>query len=389
MKIVHICVCGNFSEKYAYQDNLLPKYHRKSGNDVTIVAPQYGMFDKNTGKVIIEDCGTKYLEDGIKLIRIKSFLPASVNGHVHFFSGLMKVIEAEKPELLFVHGVECPNYRGLYQYHKKNPEVKIVFDNHTDFTNSQHNIISKIWAKTVIKRFIVPKLLKVSGIFYGTTQGRCDFLCDEYGVPKEKVRFLPMGADDEFLHLEKRNELRKQVRDRYSIREDDLLLVTGGKIDSYKNVDVLCEAVSDIDNHNIKLLIFGSIEDSLKPNIEAMLSDRIIYCGWVASNDVYKFFYAADLVIFPGRHSVLWEQAVASKTPIAYSGDKNFSHIDFNGNCIVISPINVDNIRHRLSYLATNRDEIEKFKSRAVSDKAEEFLYSKIANKVIEDIKNE
>lgn len=38
MKIVHICVTGIWGEQYAYQENLLPRYHRKMGHDVTIVA---------------------------------------------------------------------------------------------------------------------------------------------------------------------------------------------------------------------------------------------------------------------------------------------------------------------------------------------------------------
>ena len=51
MKIVHLCLCGLFGEKYAYQDNLLTKYHKKMGNEVTIIAPTASKFTSNGGVV--------------------------------------------------------------------------------------------------------------------------------------------------------------------------------------------------------------------------------------------------------------------------------------------------------------------------------------------------
>ena len=68
MKIVHVCLCGTFGEDYAYQDNLLPKYHRKLGHDVTIIAPIYCKINTQTGEEELAPLGIKYLSDGIKLI---------------------------------------------------------------------------------------------------------------------------------------------------------------------------------------------------------------------------------------------------------------------------------------------------------------------------------
>lgn len=37
MRIVHICLQAPYNDYWGYQDNLLPKYHRKSGHDVTVI----------------------------------------------------------------------------------------------------------------------------------------------------------------------------------------------------------------------------------------------------------------------------------------------------------------------------------------------------------------
>lgn len=385
MKILHICVCGEFYEEYAYQDNLLPKYHRKTGHDVTIVAATYSRFDQKTGKVIRDTCKEKFLADGIKIIRLKPALPLFLNSHIHCFYGLKRVINQEKPDLIFTHGVESPNYLYLSKYKKRNPDVKIVYDNHTDFENSLHSPITRMWAKYVVKGIIVKRLLWTSDKFYGTSPVRQAFLTDVYGVPQEKTDFLPFGADDEKMHLDKRDDLRQKVREEYGIGLNDFLIVTGGKIDQKKNIHELVKAVNEIDSPKLKILVFGSIVNEMKPLFNALKSDHFIYAGWTPSDEVYKFFYAADLVAFPGLHSVMWEQAVASRVPTAFSEMDGFKHVDIGGNCIFFKEKSASYYKTVLEKVINDKDYYAILKANAMSDKADLFLYSYVADKVIKD----
>lgn len=387
MKIVHICVCGEYYEQYAYQDNLLPKYHRKAGHEVTIIAATYSRFDPASGKVIQDHTRCRYLADGTKVIRLEPVLPIAINSHTHIFRGFKKALTDERPDFIFCHGVESPNYLFLAKYKRLHPDVKIVYDSHTDFSNSCHTFITRLRAKLVVRGIIVKSLLWTSDKFYGTTTGRCDFLKDIYHVPAGKVDFLPMGADDEKLHTEDREKMRTEVRGKYGIAENDFLIVTGGKIDSWKKTDTLAEAIATLDDPHIKLLIFGSLTDSVKHKILALTSERIQYIGWVPSDDVYRYFYAADLVAFPGSHSVLWEQAVASKVPLAIREDGNFGHVDFNGNCLLLSDVSSNGLMKAMKAVATDRDTYLNLKENAESEGAEQFLYSKIAQKVLDDTK--
>lgn len=389
MKIIHLCVCGEFYEEYAYQDNLLPKYHRKAGHDVSIIAATYSRFDQKTGKVIRDNCKEKFLADGTKVIRLKPVLPLFLNSHVHCFWGMRKVINKEKPDLIFAHGLECPNYLYLSRYKNKFPNVKIVFDNHTDFQNSLHSPITRFWAYNVVGKIIVKHLLWTSNKFYGTTPVRQAFLTDVYGVPVEKTDFLPFGADDEKMHLESREELREIVRREYGIKEKDFLIVTGGKIDKKKNIHKLVEAVNEIGNPNLFILVFGSIVNEMKPIFDELKSDHFIYVGWIPSDGVYKFFYAADLVAFPGLHSVMWEQAVAARVPTAFSEIEGFKHVDIGGNCIFFKETCAVYYKTVIEKVLNDKDYYSKLKNCSMSNKAEIFLYSHVADKVIKDAENQ
>lgn len=387
MKIVHVCLCGPFYERYAYQDNLLPKYHRKLGNEVTIITTPYGKFlNGNSGNEIVAE-GEYILDDGTKVIRLKALLPQKINMHIYAYWGLEKVLNQEQPDFIFVHGVESINYTVLPNYKKKHPKVKIVFDNHTDEINSLHHWSTRLYSKLFIKGFIVPKLIPIAEWFYGTTPVRNDFLIDHYSIPADKVKLLPMGADDEEMHFEQKENIREEVRKQYGITSDDFLIVTGGKIDPLKNIHVLAEAVARSEYKHIKILIFGSIQEQLVDFFKSIESDRVQCIGWQPSNKVYRFFYAADMVMFPGLHSVMWEQAVASCVPCAFSKIKGFEHIDIGGNCILMAGNNVGYYINLVEDLYNNPHRISSMKKIANSEQSKQFLYSRIAQSVIDDIK--
>lgn len=386
MKIVHVCLNSNvFSENYAYQDNLLSKAHYKLGHDVSIVTHTYSEFDKKTSRIISVPSGTKTIDGGIKLIRLKPALTCRINKHVHLFRGLRKTVEEEKPDLIFVHGVTSINYRIFKKYKQQHPNVKIVYDNHGDFNNSCQNKLSYLYLRYIVRNFVVRKIISTSDHFYGVTPARCLFLQNMYGVPKKKISLLPMGADEDDMHFDEKEKIRVSVRERYYIKEDDFLIVTGGKIDPLKNIHVLARAVKTSKFKKIKLLIFGSVREDLKEIFEKLKSDRILCIGWIPSNEVYQYFYAADVVIFPGLHSVLWEQAVASQVPCAFSKIDGFEHIDIGGNCVLMDGKTVDYYQQLIEKLYMDKEFYKGLCENAHNNHSKQFIYRLIAQKVIDD----
>ena len=383
MKIVHVCITSEFSEIYAYQENLLSHYHREMGHDVTVIASIYS----RVGYKVTEPVGERYLPDGVKLIRLAPlFGIKTLDVHLQLVKGLKKSILEELPDLLFVHAVGCLSYKCFPGIKKKLPNLKIVFDNHADLINSLHSPITRFLHKVVYRYTLVPSLVNIADWFYGVTPSRCEFLRDVYGIPANKVKLLVMGADDEKMDIEHKEQLRREVRECYKIKEDEFLIVTGGKIDRLKNIHVLAHAVNAIGRKNVKLLVFGKINDDVKPLFDEEASDQIITIGWVDSDKVYKYFYAADLVVFPGLHSVLWEQAVASKVPCAFSKMDGFEHFNVNENCILMTGKESAYYETLIKDLLDNPSKYQELKNNANNPQLEQFYYSHIAKQVLSDV---
>lgn len=385
MKIVHVCITGIWGEQYAYQENLLPHYHRIMGNDVTIIAPVYSKYCDGAPEKAAT--GVSYLKDGIKLIRLKSPIPVyKLDWHLHLAKGLRKTIIGEQPDLLFVHDLCSFSFSCLPKVKKALPNMHVVFDNHIDTVNSLHSFVTKFLHKTLYRKILVPKLVKISDVFYGVTPSRCAFLRDIYGIPEEKIQLLVMGSDDEKMHLEHKAEKRAEIRAKYGISDDDFLIVTGGKIDLQKNIHVLAKAVNEIGDKNIKLLVFGSISADLTKVFEDLKSENVLIIGWIGSDKVYDYFYAADFVMFPGQHSVMWEQAVASKVPCAFTKIEGFEHVNINDNCILMDGNTDDYYKKLIVSLKNDSVKYTKLKENANSEKVNQFLYSNIAVRVLKDV---
>ncbi len=384
MTIVHLCLCSIINEGYSYQDNLLAKYHQKAGHKVVIITSTYSQYDKNGGIIEVAP-DTSYWENGIKVIRVKPLLNQSLNKHLFLFRGVERNILDERPDFIFTHCLLSLNYLCLLNIQKKLPGVKFAFDNHTDSINSNHNVLSKYYKRWVLRPLLCKRLQKISNNFYGVTPSRCEFLKQEFGIEEDKVKLLMMGADDDNLQLSERTHLRECIREEYGIQPNDFLIVTGGKIDKNKNIHTLLSAIKVLNIPHLKVLFFGSISDDIKEYVNSLISNSIIYLGWIASGDVYKYFYAADLIAFPGLHSVLWEQALATQTPCAFSKMEGFEHVNYNENCVFFEKSEMAEYKKVIDNLVQNRTCYDVLKMNSSTSLSSQFLYSNIAKKVLSD----
>ena len=385
MKIVHVCICSRYNEKVIYQENLLSKYQRRLGHEVTVIASTYVGTDSN-GAVVETDRLTNVDDEGVKVVRLQPALSnARINAHLFLVRGLEKAILDEQPDLLFVHNLGSFSYLAIPRVARRLPNMKVVFDNHGDRANSCHSFATKFLHGVLYRHILSPKFEKISSVFYGVTPARCDFLHDVYGIDKSKIRLLMMGADDEHLHLDRKAEIRRAIRSQYGIADDEFLVVTGGRIDSEKRIHLLAEAINSSSEKKIRLLAFGSVADDVKERIEACRSERVNFIGWIDSSKAYDYFFAADLVVFPGRHSVLWEQAVASHVPCVFNRISGFEHVDIGGNCVFFEESTPDYYRQVIESLYGDKQRYAAMYAVADSPAADRMLYSRIAQQVLTD----
>ena len=383
MKIVHVCLCGAMTDGFNYQENVITKYHKKMGHDVTIIASQY-MWDTK-GNIIISEKKNYINDDGVKMIRLPIFI-GNINSRLKIYCGLYKTVEEEAPDILFIHDCQFLDILKLAKYAKKHLSTRIYVDNHVDYSNGAHGWISKNILHRGVWRYCVNRIEPYVRKFYGVLPARVDFLKELYNLPAEKCELLVMGADDELVISAAKPEVRLKVRAKYGISDQDFLVMTGGKIDAFKTQTLLLmEAVKNIPNKNVKLIVFGSVTDELIQKVNSLVDgERVQYVGWIKANNSYEYFAAADLVVFPGRHSVFWEQVVAQGIPMLCKDWKGTHHIDLNGNVEFLTKDTAEEIQKKIETLVCSREEYNKMKYVAVQRGMKKFAYSNIAKQSIE-----
>ncbi|WP_367362402.1 hypothetical protein [Mesotoga sp.] len=93
-------------------------------------------------------------------------------------------------------------------------------------------------------------------LIFGVTPARCYFAEEELGVPHNKIRLLPIGADEDGA-----NDVLaglKLQEHTASSESNGLKIVTGGKWFKGKGLEELDEAV---EGFNVRLKIFGRADD--------------------------------------------------------------------------------------------------------------------------------
>ena len=382
MRILHICLANFYIDNYSYQENMLPKYHYKLGHKVEIIASLVS-FDES-GQACLLDKGSSYInEDGIPVTRLE-FKKSKLNKRFRSYIGTYDAIVRANPDIIFVHGCQFLDIKYVKKYVQQYPEVKVYVDNHADFSNSATNWLSKNILHKIIWRHCARRIEPYTTKFYGVLPARVDFLGDMYGLPRDKIELLVMGADDELVASAKCAEVRNSIREKYGIDDDDFLIMTGGKIDRNKlQTLLLMEAMQGLKTDKVKLIVFGSVLPEYTRRFTELLGNNVIYAGWVQATETYKYFNAADLVVFPGLHSVFWEQVVGLGKPCLFKYIQGFTHIDVGGNCDFLYEDSADEIKVKILSMLESPDKYERMKSVAQTEGMNAFSYRTIAEKSI------
>lgn len=385
MRITHICLVEGYTEGLNYQENMIIKYQAKEGHQVSLLTTDH-CFTQGVWGV----CQTEndYINpQGVRIIRLPFLFPVPyvLNRKIGMFKNTVKILEELEPDVIFVHNLQFWDVRSIVEYKKKHPEVILYADNHSDFSNSARNwiarnILYRFWWKPCAK-----KMEPWTEKFFGVLPARIDFLKNIYGISGEKTDLLVMGADDECVQQAAEPEVKKRIREQFCIKEDDFLIVTGGKIDPFKTQTLLLmEAVQRIKSDKVKLLVFGSVEENLKERLLKLTDGRTVqYIGWAKGNQPYEYFGAADLVVFPGRHSVYWEQVVAQGIPMLCKYWEGTTHVDIGGNVEFLYKDSTEEIQEKLEEIIYRPEKYNEMKEKAKGMGKEEFSYVKIARKSV------
>lgn len=169
---------------------------------------------------------------------------------------------------------------------------------------------------------------------------------------------------------------RNELRQKYKLKESDLVFIYTGRIQPYKGVKELIKAFLNIKNENVKLLIVGASTfsstnitpyiQSINDLLEKKKNDSVIFTGYIDYECIYKYYQIADIAIFPS----LWEEpfaltcleALVSKLPVIITNSGGMVEM-VNDSCGVVidKDSNLENsLTNAMMFFIYNQNLIEK-----------------------------
>jgi len=317
MKIVHII--NYFQPQLGYQETFLAKEQIRRGHDVSVVTSDryypFVNYDNSyrnlLGKRI---CGSgQSIEEGIPVFRLPSIWEVKYRV---WLQGLEATILKVQPDFVIVHALLANAFR-LMRLRKCGLNFKLVVDEHLIDLVRKQNVVACVYNS--FKRTRLKKRIRFVDKFVGVTRETCRILNTDFGIPVNKIEYIPLGADTELFKFD--HGQRHNIRKRYGLQNDDILLLYTGKIVDSKGVRTLVEAFGRIQNSkNVFLLMLGTGKEQYCSRLLDMLGSskrsRVFFTDFIPNKELVPFYNAADICVWGDTISVSMLEAMSCSRPI-------------------------------------------------------------------------
>jgi phosphatidylinositol alpha-1,6-mannosyltransferase len=150
------------------------------------------------------------------------------------------------------------------------------------------------------KSFLTKQILHNAKLIITNSKNTAN-LIEHLNLPEDKVKILYPSFDLQTkIDQDKLSALEKKL----GITEDDLVLLTVGRLNKRKGHDLVIEALKDNSDLPLKYLIVGQGEEKenlLKLAEKRKVSDQIIWAGQVADSDLIYYYKLANIFVTPHR----------------------------------------------------------------------------------------
>ncbi|WP_346848497.1 glycosyltransferase [uncultured Clostridium sp.] len=372
MRIVHIC--QYFQENMSYQENLLPKFHSKLGNEVILVTSDREFrFNNNMHNRII-GCEDKVI-DNYRIIRLP--IKFELINKFAQFENLNSILCDLKPDLIYHHGLTSPSIFTCVNY-KKRYGCLLKVDCHTDIKNSMIGFKGKMYHKYMWKPILKNIQKYFDGIDY-VAPSSLEFLKEVYKLDEKLFNFTILGGDPDILEYAK--TYRKYIREEYRINNNEIVLIHCGKLDKFKKTKELLLAFKDLDI-DCKLMIIGSINKDYEDEIKKYLDDsRIIFVGWKNSSKMLEYFCAGDALIQPGSLSAIFQNAMCCGIPVILNNTSMGEYLTEDDCGILVDGNSISSIKQGILEFIERPNY---YRSNCIKYAISKVSYNEIAKKTLE-----
>lgn len=236
----------------------------------------------------------KLASDGFKIVSV----PKECNGYIKKYKYLLEFMRKEKYDIIHSHVLF---FSGIVLTAAKKAGIKVrAAHSHAVKWNKKKNLEFCIYS-----RFMRLLLRKNCNLKLACCQRAGEFLYGKNEYNKNGI-FIPNGIDlSKFSYNE---PFRDEIRHEFAVADDEKFIGHIGTVYKIKNQSFLIDVFNEMlkKDNKLKLIMVGEKLDAevVENKIaEYGLTDKVIFASQRA--DVYKFYSALDIMIFPSLHEAL------------------------------------------------------------------------------------
>lgn len=275
---------------------------------------------------------------------------SSVN--LFFYLRVKKIIQAEKPEVVWTHNLvgigstifclfQKKNIRHIHTLH----DIQLLHPSGLMIRGQERIIDSAIaFVYQTIQKMYISSFSEI----ISPSKWLLDIHRNKGFFKKNPCQVLP----NPFL---KNNEIEE-----YKVPNDFFTFLYVGQIEDHKGICVLLDSFKKITNHNLRLIVVGS--GSLLKNLQAQNSDtRIEFLSRQTSSSVEKIMKTADCLVVP---SLCYEnfptvilEAISFRIPVLASGFGGIKELILNDQ-FLFEPT-IDEIKNKLEWAIEHQNDLQ------------------------------
>ncbi len=386
MKIVHIC--PYFQPKLGYQETFLAKAQIKQGHDITVITSDAYFPYRDYAKIIQPILGKRlvgvgnFVEEGIPTIRLQRKFEF---WNRVYLKNLEKSLTQIQPDLVIVHAT-C----SLLAWQAARAKVKIGYQLICDDHMHLSIILQNKWLKKIVYKFFsllfMGTIKKRTDKFVAITEETRQIMQDYYSIPKTRIEVVELGVDTDLFRRDQKE--RKLLRQKNNILKDDIVFIYAGKFIDDKGPKLLIDALTEfmLKDQRIKIMLIGNgslkYTNSMKENLKKhQLEDRVIWMTMQPNKEVYKYYSAADIGVWPKQESICMLEAEACEVPVIIKDSPSMRKRVKNQNGLTYEESNLENLKKQIGKMLKSDYQVMGKKGRKLILK--DFSWDKIAQRFI------
>ena len=352
----------------------LSKGLEKAGHQVFIFAPEY----------------PNYQDEQKNIFRYKSFR-FNYGGYFYvipipFISNAEELIKKLNLDIIHSHQPYSLGSEAL-KFSKK-LKIPLVFTYHIRYEDYSHYVplIPASISKKYIRKITTKYSNQCDKIIAPSTAIK-KMLVDR-GI-KSSINIIPSGINID--NFKKDTGQKNEIRKKYNIKPDDILLITACRLTKEKNLEFLIKSFAKIKQKysNVQFMIVG--DGAVKKDLEKLakeleIKNRVIFTGLVDRTEIVGLYQASDIFIFASKtetQGLVAVEAMAAGNPVVAIKASGIEDMVKNNEDGLLTSESEEEFSESVLKIVNNKNLREKMSAQAITN-SERFSIKLWIEKVVE-----